>query len=132
MPTLTVEQRDRIREVIKEILSSRIENFPVETDLVRNAPFHERILNAFSHKFNSLKIPIPYLVAIASWMHGLNTSLGTGFESLAHILSGGYKKKFTDSFCPKVFVIQAAQIDQILRELKAGTRKPNVAQEDEL
>ncbi|MCL4353452.1 TdeIII family type II restriction endonuclease [Patescibacteria group bacterium] len=64
-------------------------------------------------------------------MHGLSTSLGSGFEALAHILSGGYKKTFTNNFALKIKSSQAATIERIIRELKSGS-KPNVARENDL
>jgi len=65
-------------------------------------------------------------------MHGLNTSLGTGFESLAHILSGGYKRKFTRAFRLNIKQEQAHKIDTIIRDLKAGDHQPNLKRENDL
>jgi len=132
MKSLSAEQKDRIAEVVKDILTTRFESFPEPSQLIRKAPFHERFLSAFSDKLKRVSIPIPYLVAIASWMHGLNTSLGTGFESLAHILSGGYKRKFTQQFGLKLKNSQASAIDEIIRDLKAGARKPDLKNENDL
>ena len=95
---LTQDQRNRIGEVVKEILLRRIENFPEIGAEIRNAPFHSAFLDCFHDRLGTLNIETPYLVAIASWLHGLNTSLGTGFENISHILSGGYKRKFTDAY----------------------------------
>lgn len=99
---LTQDQQNRISEVIKDILLLRIESFPELGAEIRNAPFHIALLECFSNRLKPLNIEIPYLIAIASWLHGLNTSLGTGFENISHILSGGYKRKFTKSYhsCP--------------------------------
>jgi hypothetical protein len=130
--TLTQDQKNRISEVVKEILLRRIENFPEIGAEIRNAPFHTAFLDCFSSKLGSLNIETPYLVAIASWLHGLNTSLGTGFENISHILSGGYKRKFTDSYRLKVKNIQAENIEKIIRDLKAGTYFPNIEREDNL
>ena len=132
MKLLSKEQKDRISEVIKEILTTRLENFPELNQLIRNAPFHERFLVAFSAQLELLHVPIPYLVAIASWMHGLNTSLGTGFESLAHILSGGYKRRFTRQFRLNLKQSQVTVIDEIIRDLKAGNKNPDLEREDDL
>src|SRR3989339_1068392 len=106
---LTQDQKNRISEVVKDILLRRIENFPEIGAEIRNAPFHATFLECFSNKLGSLNIETPYLVAIASWLHGLNTSLGSGFESLAHILSGGYRKSFTRDFALEVKKPQALQ-----------------------
>lgn len=129
---LSKDQCDRIGEVAKNILLSRIESFPDETSKVRNAPFHKAFLECFKDKIKPLNIELPYLVAIASWLHGLNTSLGSGFESLAHILSGGYKKSFSRDFALEVKKSQSLQIENIVRDLKAGTHKPDVNRENDL
>lgn len=129
---LTQDKKNRIREVVKDILLRRIDNFPEIGAEVRNAPFHTSFLKCFSDRLDSLNIEIPYLVAIASWLHGLNTSLGTGFENISHILSGGYKRKFTNAYRLKVKANQAQQIENIVRDLKAGTYLPNVKREDDI
>jgi hypothetical protein len=132
MKTSSQEQKDGIRKVVKEILTARFENFPESNQLIRNAPFHERFLDAFSEKLKRVNVLAPYLVANASWMHGLNTSLGSGFESLAHILSGGYKKRFTKKLRLTLKQSQAAAIDGIIRDLKSGKQKPNLERENRL
>lgn len=129
---LTRDQKNRISEIVKEILLRRIENFPVVGAEIRNAPFHSAFLECFNDRLRTLNIETPYLVAIASWLHGLNTSLGSGFESMSHILSGGYKRKFTGSYRLKIKRSQAEQVEKIIRDLKAGTHKPNLAREDGL
>lgn len=129
--SLSQEKRDRISEVIKTILLSRIDNFPELNHQNRNAPFHDLILEAFEKQLKTIDVPTPYLVAIASWMHGLNTSLGSGFESLAHILSGGYKRSFTRGFTLKVKRSQAENIGNIIVELKGGI-KPDIQRENKI
>ena len=130
--TLTQNQKNRISEEIKKILLSRIESFPSLDAQIRNAPFHAAILDCFKEKLAPLNIEIPYLVAIASWLHGLNTSLGSGFENISHILSGGYKRKFSGPFRLKVKTSQASHIENIIRELKAGRYLPNPQREEGL
>lgn len=130
--TLTQDQKNRISEVVKDILLRRIENFPEIGAEIRNAPFHSAFLECFSNRLGTLNIETPYLIAIASWLQGLNTSLGTGFENISHILSGGYKRKFTDSYRLKVKNGQAKHIENIIRDLKAGTHLPNLERENEL
>lgn len=129
---LTQDQKNRISEVVKDILLRRIDNFPEIGAEIRNAPFHSAFLECFNDRLGSLNIETPYLVAIASWLHGLNTSLGTGFENISHILSGGYKRKFTDSYRLKVKKGQAEHIENIIRDLKAGAHLPNLERENEL
>jgi len=132
MMALTKDQKDRIGEVVKGILLSRTESFPTLDASVRNAPFHDLFLEAFRDQLKPLNVQTPYLVAIASWMHGLNTSLGTGFENLAHILSGGYKRSFAGAFALNVKQSQSHAIETIIRELKSNVAKPNVSRENHL
>ncbi|OGQ48661.1 MAG: hypothetical protein A3I09_02225 [Deltaproteobacteria bacterium RIFCSPLOWO2_02_FULL_47_10] len=129
---LTSDQRNRISEIIKDILLRRIDNFPELDAQIRNAPFHSAILECFKEKLGSLNIETPHLIAIASWLHGLNTSLGSGFENISHILSGGYKRRFTRAYGLKVKSTQASQIENIVRDLKSGVHLPDLARENEL
>lgn len=128
---LNQDKKDRISEEIKKILQRRLENFPNLDYKNRNAPFHNLILSAFKKQLKDINVPTPYLIAISSWLHGLSTSLGTGFENLSHILSGGYKREFTNHFVLKVTSEQAKNIELIIRELKSG-KKPNLKQENEI
>ena len=120
----------RIEEEAKKIIASRPESFPDETTMIRNAPFHTEFLSCFKDRLKPLKLGIPQLVALASWLHGLNTSLGSGFENFAHILSGGYKRSFTGHFVLKVGQTQAARIEQIIRDLKSGNVSPDLKREN--
>lgn len=129
---LTTDQKNRISEVIKDILLRRIENFPESGAQIRNAPFHSAILECFQERLGHLNVEMPYLIAIASWLHGLNTSLGSGFESISHILSGGYKRKFTGPYSLKVKKIQAEKIENIIRDLKSGEHTPDLERENNL
>lgn len=129
---LTTDQKNKISEVIKDILLRRIENFPELGAQIRNAPFHSAILECFRERMGHLNVEMPYLIAIASWLHGLNTSLGTGFENISHILSGGYKRKFTGPYKLMVKRTQADQVENIIRDLKAGTYIPDLERENNL
>lgn len=129
---LSQDQKNRIGEVVKTILLRRLENFPELGAEIRNAPFHAAFLECFHQQLGALNIETPYLIAIASWLHGLNTSLGTGFENISHILSGGYKRSFAHPYRLKVTQEQANHIENIIRDLKAGTYKPDLIREDEL
>src|SRR4051812_19433827 len=114
---LSTECKERIKNVVVAILSSRVDNFPKDASANRNAPFHDAFLRAFRDKLQVANIETPYLVAIASWMHGLNTTLGmVFFENIAHILSGGRKREFT---AVQVSAKQAAAINKIIAELKS-------------
>ena len=127
---LTIDQKNRVSEEVKKILSSRIESFPDLSLQNRNAPFHEAVLDCFKEQFRDLNIETPRLIAIASWLHGLSTSLGTGFENFGHILSGGYKRKFTGPYTLKVKKSQSLAIDEIIRQLKSSQIKPNLLEEN--
>ncbi len=129
--SLTQDQKNRIIEVVKSILLSK-GDIPQLAVAINNAPFHETILERFRKELGSLNIELPYLAAIASWMHGLNTSLGTGFESISHILSGGYKRNFSGTYQLPVKASQASQIESIIRDLKAGAHTPDVERENVL
>lgn len=129
---LTQDQKNRISEVVKNILLKRIENFPDAHTQIRNAPFHAAFLKCFDERLVSLQIETPYLIALASWLHGLNTSLGSGFENISYILSGGYKRKFTQQYSLKVKNGQAREIENIIRDLKAGEQSPNLVRENSL
>ena len=126
------EQEMRIEELVKSILVRRMGNFPEDDSEIRNAPFHHLFLSAFEDRLKKFSIKTPYLIALSSWMHGLNTSLGSGFEELAHILSNGFKRKFTGQFVLNVKKSQAANIESIIRDLKSGEITPNLEKENEL
>lgn len=126
---LTQEQKNRISEVIKKILISRHESFPTPTAEIRNAPFHDLILKAFEERLKPYNVTSAQLIAISSWFHGLSTSLGSSYESIAHILSGGYKRSFTSSYTPDVTAKQEAVISSIISNLKKDG-KPNLIEED--
>jgi hypothetical protein len=130
--SLTKEQGQRIEEEAKKILLSRMDSFPDDASRIRNAPFHEAFLECFKDRLKPLNLELPYLIAIASWLHGLNTSLGTGFENIAHILSGGYKRSFTKSFVLKIKKSQAHSIEEIMRDLKSGRHVPDMSRENTL
>ena len=89
-------KKERIAFEVIKTLFSRFENFPEDASNNRNAPFHEAFLRAFSNKLNNRVSDIPFFISLSSWLHGLNTTLGQSFfESVAHILSDGYKREFT-------------------------------------
>jgi len=129
---LTQAQQNLIREVVKSILFARIDNFPELYAQILDVPFHSAFLECFGERLKPLNIEIPYLFAIADLLHGFNTSLGKGFENISHILSGGYKRRFIGPFRLKVKTTQAAQIENIIRDLKTGTYLPNLNRENSL
>lgn len=126
---LSADQKSQIRQITTKILVSRSENFPKDASNLRNAPFHQAFLTAFQERFEGIQIETPYLLALASWLHGLNTSLGMMyFEGVAHILSGGRKQTFS---LPVTFQ-QQRQAGDIIRKLNRGESQPEREREDEL
>lgn len=121
---------DRIKEAVKGIILRRYDNFPDDDTLIRNAPFHTAFLKAFEKRLSIYRISIPQLVALASWLHGLNTSLGSGYENIAHILSGGYKKQYTGPYTLEIYESQTVVIDEIVSKLKREGN-PNFITENE-
>ncbi len=116
-------------EVIKT-LKSRFSNFPEDELGNRNAPFHEAFLNAFSLKLKGKVASIPLLITLSSWLHGLSTTIGQSFfEKVSHILSNGEKREFQDLLINRN---QETTIAEIIANLKNGTSKPNVFEEERL
>ena len=118
-------------ETIK-ILKSRSDSFPNDTTITRNAPFHKAFLRAFEAKFSAIHTDSDALLSMSSWIHGLNTTLGQSFfESVAHILCDGDKKKFSgDTY--KLYAEQERVISEHMTDLKNGTSVPDTALEDEM
>lgn len=118
-------------EVIK-VLKTRFDKFPDEEDIKnnRNAPFHEAFLRAFKHRIEDYVDNVPFFISLASWFHGLNTTLGQSFfENVAHILSDGVKETFKNC---KYFEEQERVINEIITDLKNGNRQPNLEEENQL
>ncbi|MEW6125955.1 MAG: TdeIII family type II restriction endonuclease [Acidobacteriota bacterium] len=128
---LDENKRQRIQNVVKKILTKRRGKFPVDDSDNRNAPFHEIFLTAFEEHLRPYNIPIPKLISLTSWLHGLNTSLGTGFEHLASILNGGMKRKFTEGATLHITTIQSKRITEIVNGLKRNGN-PNLQRENDL
>ncbi|MBI5730451.1 MAG: TdeIII family type II restriction endonuclease [Ignavibacteriales bacterium] len=121
-------KKERISLEVIKTLKSRFDNFPEDASDNRNAPFHEAFLEAFRVKIERNVTDIPIFISLASWMHGLNTSLGESFfEHVAHILCDGEKRKFN-----RMMIDQGQQstISNIMASLKNNTRIPNLATEN--
>jgi hypothetical protein len=58
--------------------------------------------------------------------------MGTGFEHIAHVLSGGYKRTFTRGHRLKISSTQSARIAAITVGLASGAMRPNKGEEDKL
>ena len=120
-------------EVIKTLFV-RFKKFPENADVNRNAPFHKAFLNAFSDKLTDHVTDIPYFISLSSWLHGLNTTLGQSFfENVAHILSNGYKRSFTNkaNSLLRIHNSQKERIHDIITNLKNSNTVPNLEVENE-
>lgn len=114
-------------EVIRT-LKSRFDNFPEDASDNRNAPFHEVFLEAFKIKIEKHVTDTPIFISLASWVHGLNTSLGQSFfERVSHILADGEKREFKNLLISKK---QQAIISDIIAALKNRMRYPNLMNEN--
>jgi len=119
-------------EVIKT-LYNRFQSFPDEDTLNRNAPFHEAFFKAFTDKIGDKITDIPFFLSMASWFHGLNTTLGQSFfERVAHILSDGEKRAFTSKRRNQLAISQKQilEIASIIQELKTSSSEPNLEEEN--
>ena len=121
-------KKELIAQTIISILYSRFNSFPSGGNGNRNAPFHIAFLNAFSDKLIGRVNNTSDYISLSSWLHGLNTALGQSFfESVAHILSDGYKKDFKGKF---IYSNQVNAISGIMIDLKNSTERPNVTREN--
>jgi len=123
-------KKEKIAIQVVKTLYSRFENFPVDASDNRNAPFHEAFLKAFKVKLEKHVTSVPIFVTLASWMHGLNTSIGQSFfERTSQILSDGEKRKFNNLTINKK---QQSIINEIISSLKNNKSKPNLKNENKL
>lgn len=123
-------KKERIALEVIKTLKSKFDDFPEDATNNRNAPFHEAFLEAFKVKIEKYVTDVPIFVSLASWMHGLNTSLGLSFfEHAAHILCNGEKLEFKDLLINEE---QQNSIDKIIAALKNNIQKPNLISENEL
>ncbi|HMN23867.1 MAG: TdeIII family type II restriction endonuclease [Ignavibacteriaceae bacterium] len=121
-------KKEQIALQVIKTLFSRFENFPDDDFNNRNAPFHEAFLEAFKIKLEKHVTSVPIFVSLASWMHGLNTSIGQSFfERTAQILCDGEKRKFKEL---TITASQQAVISEIISSLKNKKSEPNLKQEN--
>jgi hypothetical protein len=119
-------------EVIKT-LKTRFDNFPEDASNNRNAPFHEAFLRAFSDKLDNNVSDVPFFISLASWLHGLNTTLGqTFFERIAHILCNGEKREYTSKKLGNLKITQKQKelINSIVSDLSSSNFIPNLTNEN--
>ena len=121
-------------EVIK-VLVSRFESFPEDASNIRNAPFHEAFLNAFTDKLQGKVTDTPFFISLNSWLQGLNTTLGQSFfENVAHHISDGEKREYTSGKLGDLKITQSHRnhISQIIADLSNSTKNPYLKQENKL
>ena len=127
------EIKERIAwEVIKTLIS-RFNSFPEDASKNRNAPFHEKFLNAFADKLDDKMPDILFFISLSSWLHGLNTSLGQSFfETVAQILSDGEKREYTSKKLGnlKITAAQKENINRIITKLSTSEVEPNFKDEN--
>ncbi|NUO07291.1 MAG: TdeIII family type II restriction endonuclease [Candidatus Brocadia sp.] len=127
-------QKELIAIEVIRTLYTQFGKFPGDEINNRNAPFHEAFLNAFSAKLEGKVVSIPVFISLASWMHGLNTSLGQSFlEKTAHVLCNDEKKEFTANKRTglKISTNQKSIVNGIITDLTNGNRMPNLDEENE-
>ena len=121
-------------EVIK-VLISRFDSFPEDASNIRNAPFHDAFLNAFADKLDGKVLDTPFFISLASWLHGLNTTLGqTFFENVSQILSDGEKREYTSKKLGNLPITKThrEKISEIAADLSTSTEMPDLERENEL
>jgi len=131
---LTNQQKEKISIEVIKTLKTRFENFPEDASNNRNAPFHEAFLKAFSDKLEGKVSDVPTFISLASWQHGLNTTLGqTFFENVAHILCSGEKREYTSKKLGNLTITKTQQetITQIINDLSTSTKLPNLKEESQ-
>lgn len=125
---ISIYKKEQIAHSVIKVLHSRFNSFPFEDGLNRNAPFHVAFMQAFKDNLERRVKNIPDFISLASWMHGLSTSLGESFfENVAHILCDGEKRSFTSK---KIFSKQVSSISDIMIDLKNSAEVPSVERED--
>ena len=132
---MTNQTKEKIAHEVIKTLISRFESFPDDATTNRNAPFHEAFLNAFKDKLEEKVSDIPFMISLSSWMHGLNTTLGQQFfENVAHIVSNGTKREWTNKKEGNLFITkkQKETINEIITKLSTDEEKPNLEEENRL
>jgi len=132
---LTNIQKEKISIEVIKTLVSRFENFPEDASNNRNAPFHEAFLKAFANKLKNNVSDVPFFISLASWLHGLNTTLGQSFfENIAHILCDGEKREYTSKKLgnKQITTLQQNNITKIITDLSNSSKLPNLADENNL
>ncbi|MDR1809673.1 MAG: TdeIII family type II restriction endonuclease [Prevotella sp.] len=130
---LSNEIKEKISLEVIKTLVTRFNNFPEDASNNRNAPFHEAFLNAFSDKLAGKVSDTPFFISLASWLQGLNTTLGqTFFENVAHYLCDGEKREYTSRKLGNLQITQKQKdcVSSIITNLSTSSITPNLTAED--
>jgi hypothetical protein len=129
---LTNEQKEKISIEVIKIMVAAFDFVPGE---IEKNPFHEAFLNAFSNKLEGNVSDVPMFISLASWLQGLNTTLGQSFfENIAHILCNGEKREYTSKKLGNKEITQQQQsnITEIITNLSNSNKTPNLQEENNL
>jgi hypothetical protein len=132
---LNNRQKEKISIEVIKVLVTKFDSFPEDTSNNRNAPFHEAFLKAFSNKLEGKVSDTPFFISLASWLHGLNTTLGqTFFENVAHILCHGEKREYTSKRLGNLQITQTQKdhVTSIITNLSTSSCTPNLNSENSL
>lgn len=132
MPISLVKKELIAREVINTLVS-RFDNFPDESSINRNAPFHDAFLKAFADKLQYKVSDTNFMISLNSWLHGLNTTIGQNFfENVAHHLCDGEKREYTSGRLgiQEIPLRLKNKIDEIHTSFGENTNKPNLLEEN--
>jgi hypothetical protein len=121
-------KKDAIAKAADAVLKKITLKFPTENAVNRNEPIHSILYKAFDSQLQERHLDVTTILQFSSWVQGVNTSMGSFFEKVACILSGGKKVAFTTKkkTSLKINKGQLTIIKQIWNELKSGKTPPNV------
>lgn len=115
---LSSEQKSKINDYLTEKIREKLVNYNPETN---SMPFHYRLLGKNR-------------MALFSFIHSINTTLGTSiFEKVGQLIAGPKSKKSKDRYDLTGYISEQAvlKIDSIMRSLRSATRKPDKVTEIE-
>ncbi|MBI1813305.1 TdeIII family type II restriction endonuclease [Candidatus Peregrinibacteria bacterium] len=120
-------KKDSIAKAFNAVLQNRTLLFPTESTFKRNEPFHRVLYHAFEAQLQTRSQDVTSILQVSSWVQGVNTSMGSFFERVACILSGGKKMAFTTKkkTSLKISDTQTTKIKQIWNKPKSGNTSPN-------
>jgi hypothetical protein len=127
------KQKEKISIEVIKVLVTKFDSFPEDSSSNRNAPFHEAFLKAFSDKLEGKVSDTPFFISLASWLHGLSTTLGqTFFENVAHILCNGEKREYTSKKMGNLQITQTqkSHVTSIITNLSTSNSTPDLNLED--